>query len=280
MVILSTNGFRPIDGWMEIQERVITSLGELIDAVTPAEPDPVTGRRRDFGVYHGSIRADHALLTSLDRLGGTDPPHTKRRLEAHILRNFARYSRPYLDQAPVNDWELLVIAQHHGVPTRLLDWSYSPLVAAHFATTGAVPGKACAIWRLEWQRVHQAYGIEPLALRIEDIAGLKLFGEKEDFTPWDLFRHEGSAFSVLIEPPSLNERIVAQAATFTISTDTSRAYERFLADEGLIDALTKFIIPAEATAHMRDQLDLAGVEERYLFPDLDGVAESIRRYYA
>lgn len=265
---------------MEIEERTIRSLGDLIDSVTPSEPDPTTGRRRDAGVYHGAASSDHALLTSLDRLGGTDPPHTKRRLEAHILRNFARYSRPYLQSTPVNDWELLVVAQHHGVPTRLLDWSYSPLVAAHFATTSAYKGEACAIWRLEWQKIHQAYGIDTLALRIEDVSDLELLDGTDEFTVWDLFRHTGRNFSFLIEPPSLNERIFAQAATFTICTDTSRSYETFLADEGLTESLTKYVIPADVTAHVRDQLDLAGVEERYLFPDLDGVAASIRRYYA
>src|SRR5690606_7748069 len=117
-----------------IQEIPVRSLGELIDALTPPEPDPVTGRRRATGVYHGARSADQPLLTSLDRLGGTRPPHTKAHLEAHILRNFVRHSRPYLPADPTNEWELLVIAQHHGVPTRLLDWSYSPLVAAHFAT--------------------------------------------------------------------------------------------------------------------------------------------------
>lgn len=265
---------------MEIREKTVTSLGALIDAVTPSEPDPNTGRRRDAGVYHGSSSADHTLLTSLDRLGGVDPPHSKNHLEEHILRNFARYSRPYLPGAPVNEWELLVVAQHHGVPTRLLDWSYSPLVAAHFATKSSVPGRACAIWRLDWQRIHHAYDIPPLALRIEDVGKLDLFDDGSRFTVWDLFEHEEPAFSVLIEPPSLDARISAQAAAFTISSDTSRSYQSFLESEGLLDALTKYVIPADATQHVRDQLDLAGIEERRLFPDLDGVAASIRRYYA
>lgn len=263
-----------------IQEETIVSVGELIEAVTPSEPDPATGRRRDTGVYHGAFTAAHPLLTSLDRLGGTDPPHSKQHLEAHILRNFARYSRPYLPAGPVDDWELLVIAQHHGVPTRLLDWSYSPLIGAHFATTSAVPGTACAIWRLDWQRLHAAFDLPPLALRIEDISTLEFPGNGDDFTVWDLFQERVRTFACLIEPPSLDARIVAQAAAFTICTDTSRSFEAFLDEEGLTDALTKYVIPADSISHIRDQLDLAGVEERHLFPDLDGVAASIRRYYA
>ena len=260
-----------------IREVQVRSLGELIEAVTPANPDPETGRRRDTGVYHGSSAADHSLLTSLDRLGGTDPPHSKVHLESHILRNFARYSRPHLPAPPVNDWEILVVAQHHGVPTRLLDWSYSPLVAAHFSTTTARPGRDCAIWRLDWQRVHRTFQLPPLALRIEDL--LDLFSEKR-FTIWELFAGRTPDFACLIEPPSLDARIVAQAAAFTISSDTEQPFDSFLAHHDVGNALTKLVIPEDAIQHVRDQLDLAGIEERHLFPDLDGVAASIRRYYA
>ncbi|HKH91563.1 MAG TPA: FRG domain-containing protein, partial [Gemmatimonadaceae bacterium] len=112
---------------MSIRETEVRSLGELIDRVTPEKPDPVTGRRRDACVYHGSADASRSLLTSLDRLGGVKPAHTKTGLEEHILRNFIRYSRPYFGTQAVNEWEVLVAAQHHGLPTRLLDWTYSPL---------------------------------------------------------------------------------------------------------------------------------------------------------
>jgi hypothetical protein len=279
---------------MAIAEVVVCTLGELIDKVTPSEPDARTGRRRDTGVYRGASDACRPLLTSLDRLGGVNPPHAKRGLEAHILRNFIRYSRPHLPTTPVNEWEVLVAAQHHGVPTRLLDWTYSPLVAAHFATTDPNAGRDRAIWRLDWQQVHRAFDLPKLALLIEDLAST--FGtEERPFTPWALFdatcnapsesTQRGDAaraleFACMIEPPSLDDRIIAQAAVFTLCTDTSRSFDAFLEAHGLASALTKFVIPGAEATRFRDQLDLVGIDERRVFPDLDGVAAGLRRYYS
>jgi len=97
-----------------------------------------------------------------------------------------------------------------------------------------------------------------------------------------LFQRPADArpFACLVEPPSLDARIVAQAAAFTISSDKLHSFDEFLRANGLADALTKFVIPPECVSKMRDQLDLVGVDERRLFPDLDGVAAAIRRYYA
>ena len=77
----------------------------------------------------------------------------------------------------------------------------------------------------------------------------------------------------------MDQRIVAQAAVFTLCSDKTRAFDAFLDDHGLGGALTKYVIPADEVGRLRDQLDLVGVDERRLFPDLDGVAAAIRRYY-
>jgi hypothetical protein len=265
---------------MPVNEVVVTSLGDLIDKVTPTEPDPRTGRRRDSGVYRGDGNASWPLLTSLDKLGGTHPPHSKADLEEHILRNFIRYSRPYLTQPPDNEWEVLVAAQHHGLPTRLLDWTYSPLVAAHFATLHCERASDRVVWRLDWQSVHRCFGLPELALLIQDLEGI--LGGDRPLTPWALFcaKADAKPFACMLEPPSLNQRIVAQSATFTLCSDKRQSFERFLEQHGLGSALTKFIIPAGETARFRDQLDLVDVDERRLFPDLDGVAAEMRRYYS
>jgi hypothetical protein len=265
---------------MPITEVVVTSLGDLIDKVTPTEPDPRTGRRRDSGVYRGDGDARWPLLTSLDKLGGVNPPHSKADLEEHILRNFLRYSRPYLEQTPVNEWEVLVSAQHHGLPTRLLDWTYSPLVAAHFATLNTERASDRVVWRLDWQQVHRYFKLPELALLIQDLEGM--LGGERPLTPWSLFSAKSSTkpFACMLEPPSLNPRIVAQSATFTLCSDKFQSFDRFLETNGLGSALTKFIIPAGEIARFRDQLDLVDVDERRLFPDLDGVAAEMRRYYS
>ena len=266
---------------MGVRTIVIHTLGELVDRVTPSEPDAVTGRRRDTGVYRGSSNQANPLLTSLDRLGGVNPAHSKSELEEHILRNFIRYSRPYLGTDPVNDWEQLVSAQHHGVPTRLLDWTYSPLVGAFFATRTYDQSveRDRAVWRLDWKSLHERFDLPGLSLLIQDVQ--ELFGKEEQFTPWALMRRGAIRdFACLLEPPSLDQRIVVQAAVFTLCSDKMRAFDAFLGDHGLSGSLTKYVIPSAEVGRFRDQLDLVGIDERRLFPDLDGVAAAIRRYYA
>src|SRR5687767_1038091 len=264
---------------MSVSTIKIKTLGELIDRVTPDKPDPRTGRRRDPGVYRGTSDPEAPLFTSLDRLG--DQPHSKCELESHILRNFIRYSRPFLGREPANDWEHLVTAQHHGVPTRLLDWTYSPLVAAFFATRpvdGAERDRA--VWRLDWQRVHRHFRFPSLALLIEDLEALASGSDARPFTPWKLFAsRNGTPFACMIEPPSFDARIVAQAATFTLTSTTAKSFDGFLESLGLAESLTRYVIAASDVARIRDQLDLVGIDERRLFPDLDGVASAIQRYY-
>jgi hypothetical protein len=265
---------------MAVKEVEVKTLGDLLDKVTPLKPDPASGRHRDTGIYRGSMHGGQPLLTSLDRLGGISPPHSKASLEEHILRNFIRYSRPYLGMPAANEWELLVVAQHHGLPTRLLDWTYSPLVAAYFATLPTTDAThSPTIWRLDWKRVHNHFNFPELALLIQDLD--EMFGEKDVFTPWALFKGQLRAghFACMIEPPSLDARIVAQSAVFTLCSDKSKTFDAFLEEHGLGDALTKFVIPRDRIFHFRDQLELASVDERRLFPGLDGVTAQMRRYY-
>lgn len=266
----------------EIRSVEITTIGELLEAVTPHLPDPESGRLRERAVYRGVSSEAYSLITSLDRLGlPAVPPHSKAHLEEHLLRHFIRHSRPYISMRPVNEWELLVVAQHHGLPTRLMDWSYSPLTAAHFATMGGRPGTDRIVWKLDWGRMHERFGIAPVALMVEDLN--RVLSEKGVTSIWTLFSetpHLKEHFVCLVEPPALDSRIVAQSAAFTLSTDKRRGLDQILIEAGVADCLTRCVIPAAYVGRLRDQLDLCSVDERRLFPDLDGVAAEIRRYYS
>lgn len=261
------------------QERTIEStcrtLGSLIDSSTPPV-EPQTGRRRAPLVYRGSGTASRPLLSSLDQLGGVEPPHSKRDLEGFLLRAYARESRRFMTNGSA--WELLVSARHHGLPTRLLDWSSSVLVAAHFATLRPSEEPA-AIWMLDWHRVHERFGLTDLSLTIDDLR--ERFGDALPFDAAGLGRAFGAEpFMCLVDPPQIDPRISAQFASFTLCSDTTCSLDQFLARHDLSDTLTRVLIDRADVSLIRDQLDFLGFDERLLFPDLDGAASAIRRYYS
>ena len=257
----------------------VESLPELIEQVTPREPEASSGRRRSYAVFRGAVRGPRSLLTTLDRLGGIEPPHSKAHHEEHILRNFMRYARPHVGTD--DEWELLFTAQHHGLPTRLLDWTHSPLVAAHFATLGEPRDCDRVIWRLDWRRMHERFGLRPVAFLVEDLA--RTLRKRGTPSLWEFFERADEAdggFAAMIEPPAVSGRISAQSAAFTICSNRDRPFAAFLAEHDLSEALTEIVIPAGAVDLIRDQLDICAVDERRLFPDLDGVARELGRYYA
>ncbi len=107
-------------------------------------------RYRSPYVFRGLSDSSYRLETSLMRLGG---PYL--RLEKNLLRNFRKYAQSEVDKI-VSFWHLLSIAQHHGLPTRLLDWTYSPYIALHFALSNLqrfdIDG---VIWIVDFEKTHR-----------------------------------------------------------------------------------------------------------------------------
>jgi hypothetical protein len=272
-----------IESWSHLQEELFRDSW-----------NPGISRFRSPCVFRGLSDQAYRLETTLMRLGG---PY--RDLEPHLLRNFRKYAQSESGELG-SFWHMLATAQHHGLPTRLLDWTYSPYVALHFATAGPhnfhLDG---AIWIVDYGRAHE---LLPEALRrLLRHEGAQAFTEELLATlhsglPTAVQSHESSfhkaietlrifdtlgaeeEFLLFFEPPSIDDRIVNQYALFSILPNSQRRVDEWL--ERHPDLYRRLIIPAALKWEIRDKLDQCNITERVLFPGLDGLSSWLRRHYS
>lgn len=230
-------------------------------------------RFRSNFVYRGVADKDWGLETSLKRLGPACAD-----VEGPLLRNFTKYAKP--GEIPSDAlWFRLAVAQHHGLPTRLLDWTVSPKVAAHFATYEEQHyDKDGVIWCVD---VVEARASLPAKLRkklSEERAFLFSIEMLESIASLAEFDKLGTRgiFALFFEPPSLDDRIINQGAIMSIMPGVHLDLEEFLQRQKLC---YRIIIPKKLKWEVRDKLDQDNVTERMLFPGLDGLSRWLKRYY-
>lgn len=253
------------ESWVQLQELLFDDLWN----------DDLRRFRSD-SVYRGEARATNDLTTSLQRLGG---PYAD--LERHLLRNFRKYA--HRDAvAKESTWHWLALAKHHGLPTRLLDWSHSPYVALHFATEdrslldvdGAVIAVDYVLARAflpdPLRSVLDAEGSNTLTADMLDRAARNL-ADLEDLAP-------GAEYVVFYEPPTLDSRIENQFAAFSFMSTAEARLDAWLVEHP--ELWRRVVIPAGLKGEVRDKLDQANVTERVLFPGLDGIARWLTRHYS
>ncbi len=252
----------------------VNSWIELQAALFDHSWDPHIERFRSSYVYRGSWSKTYDLSTSITRLG---PQYEK--LEPHILRNFRKYA---YGKAPQNDtiWNWLAMAQHHGLPSRLLDWTYSPYVALHFATDQLDKyDEDGAVWCIDYVKSKQYL---PHALRAAvDNEGASVFTPEILSPVCPSFNALGSFQSddyvLFLEPPSLDARIVQQYALFSMMSDVKSELSLWLQQHP--ELYFRVIIPAKLKWEIRDKLDQANITERVLFPGLAGLSQWLKRHY-
>jgi hypothetical protein len=256
-----------------------SSWNELNERLFEGSWNPDLRRFRATCAFRGMGSARHNLKTSLIRLGGPYARH-----ERHLLRNFRKYATAHSTDAFAGDsvWNWLALAQHHGLPTRLLDWTYSPYVALHIATEDVRRfDRDGVVWCLDYVAANRDLP-EVLRRLLKDEGSDVFTAELLDNAAPSLEKLDAlgakESFVLFLEPPSLDQRIVNQFALFSLMSNPAARLDRWL--EARPQLVRRIIIPGELKWEVRDKLDQANITERVLFPGLDGLSQWLRRYYS
>jgi len=254
---------------------VVDSWNELVDELFAESWVPSIERFRSNYAFRGLSKFDYELKSSLIRLGGNFGE-----LEKHLMRNFKKYA--HRDVVPSDSiWNWLSVAQHHGLPTRLMDWTYSPFIAMHFATSNIEHSQSDGvIWCLDYVRAHKLLPSKLRALLESEGCNaftVQLLTEGAD-TLQTFDGLAGVEFVLFFEPPSLDDRIVNQYALFSVLSGPGIYLDTWL--EQHPELWRKVVIPAGLKWEIRDKLDQANITERVLFPGLDGLCDWLTRHYS
>ena len=251
------------------------SWSALIDQLYEGSWNPELRRFRSPYAFRGLSRVDHVLSHGLLRLSsGRADIH---RLETAMLRAFRKYATEHTPRGVDSIWHWLAVAQHHGLPTRLVDWTYSPLVALHFATAADYSTDGL-VWCMNFVEANRLLPKRLKGLLEEersDTFTVEMLSEFPTLRSFDALARD--PFVVFIEPPSLDTRILNQFALFSLMPSPATPLDEWL--EAHPELCRRIVVPAELKWEVRDKLDQANINERTLFPGLDGLSRWLERYY-
>ena len=250
---------------------------DVLDALYADSWDASLRRYRSHFAFRGLASVNHCLVSALLRLGARtrDIP----RVELALLRNFRKYA--HAEAAGTDSlWDWLALAQHRGLPTRLLDWTYSPLVALHFATEDpSTYGVDGVVWCVNFAKVNKRLP-QRLRRRLEqeqsDAFTVDMLDEFPTLSSFD--RLSRTPFVAFLEPRAIDRRVVNQHALFSLMSSPTAALDDWLRAHPQVCRRVR--IPAAMKWEIRDKLDQANINERILLPGLDGLSRWLARYYS
>ena len=210
--------------------------------------------------------------------------------EERIRLLFKRQAHLYSGELPSHEDELawLSLMQHHGAPTRLLDWTYSVLVAAYFAveSKSSDSDPQNAIWEIDtdWLAETCDDHLTSKGLSAEEISVGVHVGKVGERTAWENFKNlylsNSYEFVRLVTPYTRNERIVAQQGVFTCTGDPSVSCEdNFRNMIAGSSGITKHKIPDELRMEFLEKLFSFNVGSFSLFPGLDGFSIMLGKFH-
>ncbi|MGV8895045.1 MAG: FRG domain-containing protein [Rhodoglobus sp.] len=209
--------------------------------------------------YRGQVDADWKLKPSVQRRREWIDTETA------MLTRFRQLTVSRVVRPPEDDWGWICLAQHHRLPTRLLDWSENPLVGLYFAVEEdeGVDGKV--------------FAMNPHGLNTKNFGsdiGVLLLGRDERVDPYSPYKAGSAKASPLaVVAPQRFDRVVAQAGTFTVTHHLDAA--DFETDSGSL--VESWVIPLTKKQDIRNELAMLGISAATVYPDLDRISVMIRQ---
>lgn len=235
------------------------SIGSVLEILQGQYTPP-----KDVVWFRGHSDSTWALTPSLYRA-----PY-KLDYEQTLMTRFKQNALPLLSYRPETSWEWLFLMRHHGCPTRLLDWTESPLVALFFACekNNDHESKDAHLWCLLPTVLNEQWGLT--GAHPGDIPAFGVGPYLEDFSPEKILLTPGLKRqpAAAIAPREAG-RMLVQQSVFTVhhvKTDSLESY----AD---LAHLWRLVIPAAAKPRIRKELATLGISQLSIFPDLDSVAK-------
>ena len=240
---------------------------------------PDLNRYRSLHIYRGMSNVDYDIVTSLRRVC----KDKGQKLEPMILSNFTKYAALEDPSIESSVWRQMILGQHHGLPTRLLDWSFSPLTSLHFALSennlDDMDKHDCVVWRVD---VHELHEMLPekyqKVMKREKATVFSLRMLQAACTgPEEYDADMGDRAMLIVEPPSIEQRIINQYSFFSIVPSGMDRVVDFLTER--TQKTVRYIIKKELRWQARDLLDQLNISERIVYPGLDGLSKWLARHY-
>jgi hypothetical protein len=234
--------------------------------------------------FRGVGKASYKLQPSLFRHSQSGSIEDFIALELSILQTFRQRSIPFLEREVVDPWDWFFLMQHYGVPTRLWDWTESPMIALFFAVTSA-DHKITTSGDLSFSTYAAVWVLKPAEWN-ERAVDLDSFGGKVLSTLDPLLRtHKPEPDCGNLRPPPLaifgahnSRRIVAQRWVFTVFGRSTKPAETFYTESSFPDGLLhKLALPKASLPSLAHSLGQHGVVDSVAFPELEGFAREIKR---